>query len=85
MKVQSALQSIYCNVDLYNITICSELMVWNNRYDLSIYLVMNSRTVKSKFAILCVNQFAVQINVCETNLDTLHQNWNSTAIRIRNS
>ena len=46
---------------------------------------MNSKTVKDMFAILYLNKFAAQINESETNLDTLHQHWNSTAIRIRNS
>jgi len=32
-----------------------------------------------------LNKFAVQINESKTNLDTLYQNWNSAAIRIRNS
>jgi len=46
---------------------------------------MNSGTVKGKFATLYLNQSAVQRNVSETILDTLHQNRNWTAMKIRNS
>jgi hypothetical protein len=60
LKVQSPLYSIKCNVDMYSITICNKLNVCSKRYDSSIYLVMNSRTVKDKCVILCLNQFAVQ-------------------------
>jgi hypothetical protein len=44
MKVQSALQSMYCNVDLFSITLWNEPTVCCKRYETAVYLVTSSST-----------------------------------------
>jgi len=56
--------TVYCNVDMYNITIWNELMVCSKRYDFHICLVLNSRTLMDKFGILNLKILAVTPNFC---------------------